>query len=166
MSEIASHEPFGHLQHKLWLKIGPRTKLSIWLPTTKSQESTRSRCVQVECNTPLESSQGELQVRFRPCPNRRSDREVMNPQSLGSPNWDNFGTVWDSTLGVPGQRAIWAWVRWSNAENTIWGKVVASLDSRPWWVQWVSVARDLSQHQGCFQRGTNPLVVGSGWRIE
>jgi len=48
--------------------------------------------VQVECNTLLESSQGELQVFFRPCPNRRSKREVMNAQSPGSPNRDSFGT--------------------------------------------------------------------------
>jgi hypothetical protein len=38
----------------------------------------------------------------------------------------------DSTLGVPRQRATWAWVRWSNVNNTIWGKVVASPDSGPW----------------------------------
>jgi hypothetical protein len=50
-----------------------KIKLAIWLPTTKSQESTRPRCVQVECNTPLESSQRELQVCFRHDPNRRSE---------------------------------------------------------------------------------------------
>jgi hypothetical protein len=62
MSKMALHEPFGHLQHKLWLKEGSGVKLAIWLPTTKSRESTWSRYVQVECDTPLESSQGELQV--------------------------------------------------------------------------------------------------------
>jgi hypothetical protein len=45
----------------------------------------------------LESYQGKLQVRFRPCPNRRSEREVMNAQSPGSPNRDSFGTpFWES----------------------------------------------------------------------
>jgi hypothetical protein len=97
MSKMALHEPFGHLQHKLWLKERPGVKLAVWLPTTKSQESNRSWCVQVECNTPLESSQGELQVRFRPCPNRRWEQEVMNAQSPGSPNWDSFRTpFWKS----------------------------------------------------------------------
>jgi hypothetical protein len=38
-----------NLQHKLWLKEGTGVKLPIWLLTTKSR-------VQVECNTPLESS--------------------------------------------------------------------------------------------------------------
>jgi hypothetical protein len=73
-----------------------------WLPTIKSQESTRSRCVQVECNTPLESSRGELQVCFKPCSNQRLEQEVMNAQSLGSLNRDSFGTpLWESWEKVP-----------------------------------------------------------------
>jgi hypothetical protein len=40
MSKMASHEPFGHFQPKLWAKEGPRVKLPVWLPTTKSREST------------------------------------------------------------------------------------------------------------------------------
>jgi hypothetical protein len=42
------------------------------------------------------------------------------------------GQFRDSTLGVPGQRATWAWAQRSNAKNTIWGKVVASPKSGPW----------------------------------
>jgi hypothetical protein len=100
--KMTSHEPFGHLQHKLWAKEGPGVKLAIWPPTTKSQESTRFQCVQVEWDTPLESYQGELQVCFRPCPNPRSEREVMNVQSPGSPNRDSFGTpLWESREKVP-----------------------------------------------------------------
>jgi hypothetical protein len=68
MSKMASHEPFGHLQHKLWSKEGLGVKLAVWLPTTKSRESTRFRCVQVKCNTSLKSSWQELQVWFRPRP--------------------------------------------------------------------------------------------------
>jgi hypothetical protein len=95
--EMASHEPFGHLQHKLWLKEGSRVKLAIWLPTTKSQESTRPRCVQVECDKPLERSWGELQVCFRPHPNQRSELGIMSSQSLKSLNRDNFETPpWES----------------------------------------------------------------------
>jgi len=44
----------------------------------KGRESTRPRCVQMECDTLLESSQGELQVCFRPHPNQRSGQRVMN----------------------------------------------------------------------------------------
>jgi hypothetical protein len=78
-------------------KRRPGVKLTIWLPTTKSRESSRLWCVQVECSTPLESSQGELQVCCRPHPNRRSEQKVMNLQSPKSPNWDSFGTPpWES----------------------------------------------------------------------
>jgi hypothetical protein len=58
----------------------------------ESQESTRPWCMQAECDTPLESSQGELQVCFRPHPARRSEQGVMSCQSPGSPNQDNFET--------------------------------------------------------------------------
>jgi len=82
----------------------------------------------VEYDTPLESSQGELQVCFRPHPNRRFGQIVMTSQSLGSPNRDNFGTP----LGVSGQKAIRMKVLQRDAKNTIWGKVVASPEFGPW----------------------------------
>jgi len=45
----------------------------------------------------VESSRGELQDWFRPRPDRRSGREVMMAQSLGSPNRDSFRTPhWES----------------------------------------------------------------------
>jgi hypothetical protein len=47
------------------------------------------------------------------------------------------GQFRDSSLGVPGLKAIQMWVPRSNAENTIWGKVVASPESGPWWILWV-----------------------------
>jgi hypothetical protein len=82
---------------KLWQKEGPGVKLAVWLPTTKSWESTRPRCVQMECGTSLESSQRELQVCFRPHPDPRSEQRVMNSQSPGSPNQDSFKTPpWES----------------------------------------------------------------------
>jgi hypothetical protein len=102
MPKMASHEPFGHLQHKLWSKKRPGVKLAVWLPTTKSQESARPQCVQVECNTLLESSRGELQVCFRPCPNRRSELGVMSSRSPESPNRDSFETpLWESQEKEP-----------------------------------------------------------------
>jgi hypothetical protein len=76
-------------------------------------------------------------------------------------SWESkSGQFRDSSLGVPGIKAIWMRVQRSNAENTIWGKVVASPKSGPWWVKWVRVAYGLSQHQECFQRWTNQLMVG------
>jgi hypothetical protein len=97
MSKMSSHEPFGHLQPKLWAKEGPGVKLAVWLLTTKSRESTCSRCALGECDMALESSWQELQHWFRPCPDRRSGRESMTVQSPGSPNWDSFRTpFWES----------------------------------------------------------------------
>jgi len=97
MSKMTSHEPFGHLQHKLWSKERPGVKLVVWLPTTKSQESTWFWCIQVKCDTPLESSQGELQLWFRPRPDLNLGRGIMSIQSLESPNRDSFRTPpWES----------------------------------------------------------------------
>jgi hypothetical protein len=63
----------------------------------KSRESTRPKCVQVECDTPLESSRWELQPCFRPRPNRRTKQKIIVPQSCKSPNRDNFGIpFWES----------------------------------------------------------------------
>jgi hypothetical protein len=78
-------------------KKGSGVKLAVWLSTIKSRESTRPRCVQVECNTSLKSSHGELQVFFKPHPNRRSKQRMLNLQSPRSLNLDSFETfLWES----------------------------------------------------------------------
>jgi hypothetical protein len=89
------------LQHKLCAKERPGVKLTIWFPTTKSWESIWPWCVQGECNTSLESYQGELQVCFKPRLDRRSEQRVMTLWSLGSPKSGQFR---DFTLGVSGQK--------------------------------------------------------------
>jgi hypothetical protein len=157
MFKMALHEPFGHLQHKLWSKEGPEVKLAVWLPTSKSRESTRSQCVQVEYNTLLESSQGELQVFFRPHPNRRFEQEVMNAQSPGSLNRDNFETpLWESRE----KSAIRMQVQRRGTKNTIWGKVVASPESGPWWIKWVQGCPWLVPTPRVCRMSSNHLVVG------
>jgi hypothetical protein len=161
MSKMGSRCPFGHLKHKLWPKERPGVKLAIWLPTTKSQESIRFPYVQATCDIPLESFQWGLQLCFKPHHDQRSAQEVICPQSRGSLGWCNFGTPsWESR----DKMAIWMWPLWSGAKYTIRGKVVASPESRPWWVKWVWVARGLSQHpKGC-RMSSNQLVVGFGCR--
>jgi hypothetical protein len=104
---MGSHDPFGHLKHKLWPKERLGVKLTISLPTTKSQESTWFPCVQVACDIPLESSRRELQCFFKSHFNRRSAHKVMGPQSNGSPNFGNFGTP---------KYAIWMWASWRGVE--------------------------------------------------
>jgi hypothetical protein len=45
----------------------------------------------------LERSRGELQLWFKPRPDPNSGQEVMDAQSLESPNRDSFGTpLWES----------------------------------------------------------------------
>jgi len=115
---MASHEPFRHLQHKLWSKEGPRVKLAIWLPTTKSRQLTRSRCVQVECDTV-----GKLLRRATNFLETSSQSEVWaGSYELPKSRESKPGQFQDSSLGVPGIKAIWMWVRWSNIENTILGE--------------------------------------------
>jgi hypothetical protein len=81
---MASHWPFGHLQPKLWATKRPGVKLAIWLPTTKSRESTSSRHCLEECDMALESSRRELQHWFRIRRDPSSGRGAMAVQSSGS----------------------------------------------------------------------------------
>jgi hypothetical protein len=156
MSEMASHWSFEHLQPKLWAKEAPGVKLPVWLPTTKSQESTRSRCALGECHKALQSSQRGLQVWLRPRPNRRSGREAMMSQSPGSPKPGQFR---DSTLGVPGQTTTWVWVRRSNAENIIGRMVVTPPEPGPWCVMWVRVSPWLVPTPNACRMSSNQLVL-------
>jgi hypothetical protein len=157
MSKMGSHEPFGHLQHMLWQKKRPRVKLLVWLPTTKSRELTRPRCVQVKCNTPLKSSQKELQFCFRPHSNKRFEQRIMTLQNVGSPNRDSFRTpFWESQDKKPfgcrchgdAQRILYGG-RWWLPPSSGRGESCESIS-----------ARGSSQHQGCSKKWTNQLVVG------
>jgi hypothetical protein len=57
--------------------------------------------MQVECDTPLKSSQQELQLCFRPLPNRRSEKIVIASQSCRSPTRIVSGLL----LGSPGTKS-------------------------------------------------------------
>jgi len=97
MFKMGSPCSFGHLKHKLWPKEGPGVKLAVWLPTRKSQESTRFTWLQTMCHKLLESSRQKLQLFFRPHFDPRFARKVMGLQSPGSPSWRDFGTpTWES----------------------------------------------------------------------
>jgi hypothetical protein len=146
---MGSHDPFGHLKHKLWPKEGSIVKLSIWPPITKSHKSTRFPYVQMACNIPLESSWRGLQLCFRPHLNRRFAHKVMGPQNCESPIFDNFLR----------QNAIWMWASWRGTKYIVRGKVVASPKSRSWWVLWVQICRWIVLTPKVLQLCTNQLVV-------
>jgi hypothetical protein len=150
------HDPFRHLKHKLWPKEMPRVKLAIWLPTTKSWESTRFPYVQVVCDLLLKSSRRGLQLCYRPHPNQRSTHKVIAPQSHGSPNFGNFKTpIWQSR----DKKAIWMWALWRGVEYTIRGKVMASPKFGPWWVLWVWVRPWLVLGSKMFSQSTNQFIA-------
>jgi hypothetical protein len=102
MPKMALHVPFGHFQPKLWAKERPGVKLVIWLPSTKSQESTFSRRMLKEDNMALKSSQRKLQLWFRLHSNWRLEPGNMSSQSPRIPTRDSFETPpWESREKEP-----------------------------------------------------------------
>jgi len=102
---MASHWPFGHLSPTLWAKEGSGVKLAVWLPTTKSWESTSSRRPNWKCNTCWKDLDegynfGSDLVAIRP-----GSRELWAPKVPGlHPGQfrDNFGTpTWESREKEP-----------------------------------------------------------------
>jgi hypothetical protein len=86
-------------------KEGLGVKLAIWLPTTKSRESTSSRHLIWGCDMSLERSERGLQVWFRSRRDQIRSRELWAPKASGlQPGqfWDNFGTpTWESREKEP-----------------------------------------------------------------
>ncbi len=157
MSEMSSHDSFGHFKHKLWPKEGPGVKLAIWFPSTKSWESPQFPYVQVACDILLKSSKQGLQLFFRPHFNRRFARKVMGPQSRGSPSCGNFGTpTWESR----DKNDIWVRVLWPGIEYTISENVVASPKSEPWWVLWICVCPWFVRAPKCSNYALTNLLFG------
>jgi hypothetical protein len=81
----------------------------------------------------VESSRRELQLCFRPRPNRRSEKKVIVPQSCGSPNRGRFGTPKEESR----DKKPFGCGCCGEAQRIYTGKVVASLESERWWVLWV-----------------------------
>jgi len=106
------HWSFGHLQPKLWAKERSRVKLAVWLPTTKSRESTSSRHPNRECDTRIGSATRRWKAP-KESYNFGSDlvliklgnREIWAPKVPGlqlGQFRDNFGTpTWESRENVP-----------------------------------------------------------------
>jgi hypothetical protein len=98
---MASHWSFEHLQPKLWAKEGPGVKLVVWLPTTKSRESTSSQPPNWEYDTLLEKISPRATSLVQT--SSRSDFAVGSyelPKSRDSTR-DNFGTISGLQPGSP-----------------------------------------------------------------
>jgi hypothetical protein len=127
--------------------------MSIWLPTTKSQESPWIMCMQVMCNILLKSSRKRIQLFFKPHLNRRFAQEITSLQSFWNPNFGNFETPTSKTKWHLGTAPM------ANHKEYYKGKMVASLKSEPWWVLWVRVCPWLVCVLKMFQLCTNQLVI-------
>jgi hypothetical protein len=126
---MGSHCSFGHLKHKLWPKEGPGVELpgvrQFWLPTTKSQESTRNTSLQKTCDIPVERSRRDLQLCFRRQINRSFAPKVIRLQSRGSPAGRDFGTPARESWESRDKMSIWMPPPRRVAEYTIGSMVVA-----------------------------------------
>jgi hypothetical protein len=60
------------------------------------------------------------------------------------------------------QKAIWMRAWWVNVKNTIWGMVVASPESGPWWVMWIQGRPWLVPTPNTCRMDSNRLRVGFG----
>jgi hypothetical protein len=149
MFQMSSHDPFGHLKHKLWPKEGLGVKLIIWLQTTKSRKLPIIFCLQVVRDIPLKSSQWGLQLCFISI--RGFHAKLWTPKVVRIPT--------RRILGLPRQNDIWGLVLWPTIKYTMRGKVVPSPKSRPWWVLWVRVCPWWILAPKVFQLCTNQLVV-------
>ncbi len=89
-------------------------------------------------------------------PIRGLSRELWAPKVPGV----QFGTILGFLLGTCGTKSHSDAGVAEQRKEYYMGKVMACPKSGPWWVKWVHVAHGLSQHQECFRRWTNQLVVG------
>jgi hypothetical protein len=102
MSKMGSHNPFGHLQHKLWQEERPRVKTDSLTPDHKKSRIDSNFVRVGGMRYVVEKSRWELQFFFRPHPDRRSEHEVITLQSCRSSNLGSFGTpLWESRNKKP-----------------------------------------------------------------
>jgi hypothetical protein len=151
MSKWVWLDPFGYLKHKLWAKEGQGVKLSIWLLTTKNQESLWFPCMQVVCHIMLESSwQGY-----------KFSLDLNLIKGLHANLWDSKVARIPilGILGLSRQNDIWVLALWPGTKNIIRGKVVASPKFGPWWVFWIYVYPWLIRAPKMLQLCINQLVV-------
>jgi len=96
MSKMGWHDPFEHLKHKLWPKERLEVKLAVWLPTTKSWESTQFPCVQVRATHRWKAFNQGYNFCFKLHLNRRSAHKVMGPKVAKIPTLGILGLPFGS----------------------------------------------------------------------
>jgi hypothetical protein len=129
---------------------------SIWLLTTKSEESPWFPCMQVACNISLKRSRREIQLCFRPHLNQSLHTKLWAPKVAGILIMGISGlSLWESW-----DKMIWVLVLWLSRKYTIGGKVVASSKSGLWGVLWVCVCLWLVRAPKCPNYALTNLLFG------
>jgi hypothetical protein len=167
--QMALHESFGHLQHKLWSKEGPGVgSLTPKLKVGKRPDPGVCRWSATHRWKDLKES---YKFASDLIPIGGLSKELWAAKVLGVQTGAISGQFQDSHLGVPGQKGHldvapmeW-WPPWSGTEYTIWGNVVASLESRPWWVKWVQSWR-APKSQGETPFRIPQSQVAESWDLE
>ncbi len=140
MSKMGSHDPFGHLKHKLWQKKRSGVELTIWLRLLKVE----NRLDFLVCRRHATRHWKALDEGYN------FSLDLISIWGLHTKLWppklleSQFWQFRDSRSRVLGQKAIWMWASWVAIEYIIRGKVVASSKSGLWWVFWIRVARGSS----------------------
>jgi hypothetical protein len=158
---MASHWSFEHMQPKLWEKEGSGVKLAIWLPTTKSRESTSSRHPIRKYDMALEKSRRGLQLWLRPRCDRTLQSIVMAVQNFRSPT----GTISGLHFGSPKKLCHWDVASIVSCKEYYMGEGGGFLESGSWWVLCVQVPVACPNTQRCPKCQTNLLWLVFGCRF-
>jgi hypothetical protein len=115
MSKMNSHIPFEYLKHKLRLNERLGVKMSIWLPTIKSQNSL----IYLH-SSGMPHIIGKLSMRNITLIWTSPQLKVYT-KSYGLPKLRKiqFQEFRDSQLGIPGQNDIWMQSLWLITDNTV-----------------------------------------------
>jgi hypothetical protein len=157
MSKMVSHEPFwiSAAQIMVERRVGNQTG-SLTPDHQKSGIDPIPMCAGEVRHTVGKISRRATTLLQTSSQSKVGARSYERPKSQES----KPGQFRDSTLGVPGKSVIRMQVQRWDAKNTIWGKVVASFESKPWWVKWVQGCPWFVPIPRVFQMNTNQCV---GW---
>jgi hypothetical protein len=154
MSKMGSHDPFGHLKHKLWPKKFQKSnwQFDSWpLKVGNRPDFLACRWCATYCWKALDE---DYKFSLDLISIRGSHTKLCSPKVTGVP-----------TLGIMRLWEFWDKMPFGcgphgeGTKYTIRGKVMASPKSGLWWVLWVRVCPWLVLTPKVFQLCTNQLVV-------
>ncbi len=154
---MGSHDPFGHLKHKLSQNKGSKSNWQFDFRPLKVENCLNF----LMCKQHATYHWKKILIRATTFLQTSSQLEVYTqnykaPKSRESQLWE----FQDSHLGIPKQNAIWMWASWRGTKYTIGGKVVASPSSNCGEFYESEFARGSSQHQKCFNYALTNLLFG------